>query len=575
VQYMTSPVKTGSISVSVSGIGQVLSSNELDLKAKASGELTFLDISNGKVVAKDTVIAKVDDITARRKVRDASADLENTKLSMTKLIEPPTALEVERAETEITKAKNSLEQLTFDYQSDYQDIEDAIEDLENDLPVKYAEAFNNIINVFITLPNILADMSKVMDGHDYSQSQTNLVFYSNYLKNTSQIVAQKTKVENAHRLARESYDTALQMYQATSRDETEKLVELTDKTYKAADDISQALKELNVYLTLVYDEQVKKSYGTLNFLSGYIDTITGDMSKVNPHLTTIFDDIQEIADLKKGVVDNQAELGYLTSKYKLNKSDQELAIKEKEDNLKELKAGAEELDIKEKQLQIEQKQNALSDAWLDLKDYTIAMPFDGVISSVEAKVGDVVTSSTILGKAVSSNKMAVITLNEIDIVKVSLGQKAVLTFDAIDDFTLTGQVIEMDTVGTVEQGVVNYDVNISFDVDDERIRPGMSVNANLITESKQDTLLVPNSAVKSQGGRVYVEVMEGGRPVQKPVETGIINDTTTEILGGLDGTETVITNTISQSNGSNGTNGVTNGAANRAPSAGNVMRMIR
>lgn len=570
IQYLTSNVKTGSISISVSGIGQVLASNEIELKSKTSGELTLFEVFTGQEITKDTLIAKIDDISARRNVRDATVELENAQLSLQKLMEPPTQLELERARNEITKAKNDLKQLKFDYDTEYQNTLDAITDLENDLPIKFAEAFNDITSIFINLPTVLADMDNVIDGHDYLATQANLTYYTNYLQNTKKIVAQREKVETNYRSARAIYDEALELYQTTSRNDTDKLEELTDKTYEATDEISQALKELNVFLTLVYDEKVQKGYTSSNILDQHISTTTDDMNMVNPHLTTIFDNVQAIDQIKKDIEDNKAELENITGKYELNKADLELSTREKENDLAELRGGADELDIKAQKIQIEQKQNSLADAQQDLKDYFIYMPFDGVISDVQAAKGDLVSSSTVLATAISNNKMAEITLNEIDVVKVKMGQKAILTFDALDDFTITGEVIEIDTVGTVEQGVVNYNVKISFDIDDERIKPGMSVNANLIAESRQNTLLVPNSAVKTQGGANYVEVLVNGNPVIKTVEIGIANDTTTEILSGLDGTEDVITNTFNQNSSSSSSTTTSNGGP-----PGGVMRMIR
>ena len=105
--------------------------------------------------------------------------------------------------------------------------------------------------------------------------------------------------------------------------------------------------------------------------------------------------------------------------------------------------------------------------------------------------------------------------------KVKVGQKVTLTFDAIEDLSITGEVAEIDTLGTVSQGVVNYAVKIVFDTQDERVKSGMSVSAAIITDVKQDVLLVPNAAVKSNDEQ-YVEVLENNIPRNQTVETGLI-----------------------------------------------------
>jgi multidrug efflux pump subunit AcrA (membrane-fusion protein) len=129
------------------------------------------------------------------------------------------------------------------------------------------------------------------------------------------------------------------------------------------------------------------------------------------------------------------------------------------------------------------------------------------------------------------------------VAKVKVNQKVTLTFDAIEDLNITGEVAEIDALGTVTQGVVNYGVKIIFDTQDERVKSGMSVSAAIITDIKQDVLLVPNAAVKSNNGQ-YVEVLENNIPRNQTVETGLSNDTMTEITSGLKEGDKVITQTI-------------------------------
>jgi multidrug efflux pump subunit AcrA (membrane-fusion protein) len=131
------------------------------------------------------------------------------------------------------------------------------------------------------------------------------------------------------------------------------------------------------------------------------------------------------------------------------------------------------------------------------------------------------------------------------VANISIGQKVELTFDALDDVTVEGEVSEMDTVGTVSSGVVSYTVTISFETDNTSVKPGMSVTANVITNSATGVITVPSSAVKTAGGKSYVEVLNNGVPQKKTVEVGISDDTNTEIKSGLTEGEKVVTSTVS------------------------------
>ena len=137
-----------------------------------------------------------------------------------------------------------------------------------------------------------------------------------------------------------------------------------------------------------------------------------------------------------------------------------------------------------------------------------------------------------------------ISLNEVDVAKVKVGQRVTLTFDAVEDLEITGEVAEVDAIGAVSQGVVSYNVKIVFDIQDNRIKPGMSVSAAIVLSSKPDVLLAPNGAIKTQNNLTYVEALVNGAPERRTVTVGSSNDTQTEILTGLTEGEAVITQTI-------------------------------
>ena len=124
-----------------------------------------------------------------------------------------------------------------------------------------------------------------------------------------------------------------------------------------------------------------------------------------------------------------------------------------------------------------------------------------------------------------------------------------MTFDAIDGLDITGQVADLDTIGTVSQGVVTYNIKIVFDAQDDRIKSGMSTNAIVITDSKTDVLYAPNSAVKTDAsGGNYVQTLDdSGQPRNVTVKIGLVNDTDTEIISGLNEGDKIVTQTVSSS----------------------------
>jgi HlyD family secretion protein len=200
----------------------------------------------------------------------------------------------------------------------------------------------------------------------------------------------------------------------------------------------------------------------------------------------------------------------------------------------------------------------------------VVSSINGTVNAVNIKNGDD------LGKLSSGNARLVpiiigdlgtlkaqVQVNEVDIANVAIGQKVTMKLDALgSDFETTGVVEKMDSLGTLSSGVVTYNVTIDFDSLDSRIRPEMSVSASIITDVKKNVLMVPSSAVKSQNGGTYVEVLSGTVPEQKNVVVGSSNSTQTEILSGIDEKSKVVTQTISSSSINTSSSG--NSSSNRS-----------
>ena len=114
------------------------------------------------------------------------------------------------------------------------------------------------------------------------------------------------------------------------------------------------------------------------------------------------------------------------------------------------------LEVEAQNNTISKLEYALADAKENLAQHYIYSPFKGVITGVNVKKGDTVSSGTILATIITQEKIAKISLNEIDAAKIKIGQKAVLSFDALSGLSISGQVIDLDIEGTVSQGVVSY-----------------------------------------------------------------------------------------------------------------------
>jgi HlyD family secretion protein len=173
----------------------------------------------------------------------------------------------------------------------------------------------------------------------------------------------------------------------------------------------------------------------------------------------------------------------------------------------------------------------------------ITAPFAGTVTDVSVLPHDLVTSGTAAFRIDDLSHLLVdVSIAEIDIPKVQVGQPATITFDAISGKSYQGKVDVVAQAGTSSQGVVNFTVTVEITNPDQDIRPGMTAAINIITETKQNALLVPGRAIRTDTtGTHSVIILSEGKQITVPVTVGISNDTQSEISGnGISQGDTVL-----------------------------------
>jgi len=178
----------------------------------------------------------------------------------------------------------------------------------------------------------------------------------------------------------------------------------------------------------------------------------------------------------------------------------------------------------------------LDRATLRLKDAQLTAPFDGIIISLDAKVGDNVDPYTLIGVVADPTDLEVdLTVPEADFGQVALGQTARITLDAYPGQVYQGQVKAISDKAVVWQGKQAYHVIVVFKEPQSvpaTIRMGADVQ--IVVRTKENVLIVPTQAIYTVAGESYVEVVgSGGRRQRVGVVTGLSNETETEIVGGL------------------------------------------
>ena len=164
------------------------------------------------------------------------------------------------------------------------------------------------------------------------------------------------------------------------------------------------------------------------------------------------------------------------------------------------------------------------------------------------------SSTSSSSSASSSSEFAVIAsldrlsmtvaFDESDVSKVKIGQPATVTMDALTGVELAAKVTAIAALGTTSSSVVSYDVTLSLEQNDARVKPGMSASAAVVVSQGQG-VTVPNDAVTGTGSLGTVTEISNGTSVQKQVLVGLRGDSRTLIVSGLQaGAQLVVTETL-------------------------------
>lgn len=522
--YTLGTAASSTIIASVSATGQIAASDQIDIQPKVSGEITWVGVQAGQKVADGQALFQIDSTDAQDKVAQAQQSLATARLQY----------------------QHDAAQAPLDYQKAQDTLNQDVQTLADD----YVDTYNALSTTYLDLPAVVTGTQDALYGYEMSpnKSQANTDILTNLFQNDdarTQATQFSASAKSDYQAARASYDSAIAIYKMTSRtSDAATLESLLQTSIDMATLTAQSVQsELN-FLNTVSD--LAQQYGVQ--LPSYFNTLVsnerGYLATANTEESDLLAQKKTLANAKQAVKTDQQSISLLQVG---NSSD-----------------GTNPISLQESAANIAADEQNLAQLKQDLADYTVRAPFGGTIASVSAVKGD--NASGALASIITTQQIAQLSVNEVDAAKIRVGEKASLTFDAIDGLTLTGRVASVDTVGTVSQGVVSYTVKITLDTQDERVKPGMTVNASIITDTRTDVLSVPSSAVKTAGGRSYVLAFQPPvqaatlttriAPAQIPVTTGISDDTNVEITSGLTwGTQIVIrsSNSTQAAAGASGT----------------------
>jgi multidrug efflux pump subunit AcrA (membrane-fusion protein) len=198
-----------------------------------------------------------------------------------------------------------------------------------------------------------------------------------------------------------------------------------------------------------------------------------------------------------------------------------------------------------------------------LAETTLTAPTGGVVTAVNDSVGELVSASgssittagasaasaassaaggASSGSGSSSGLVTIDSLGQLEIVagfaeadatKIAVGQPATITFPALPNTELAGKVVAVAATSTVVSNVVTYNETIALINPPAEVKEGMTAAVSVVDQSASNALELPSSAITTTGTISTVELLQNGKTTVTPVTTGLVGNSSTQIVSGL------------------------------------------
>lgn len=500
-EYITAEVGRGTVIKEVSETGMVKISEQVDLGFDYSGRVDEIYVKVGDEVEAGQSLAKLDLEQLYIELAEAQAALDVAEADYDKLLAGSSPEEIKVAETDVLNA-----QIAFDNAE--QSLEDVEADAEEDLNQAYEDAINDLEDAYLKIYNAYNVVLSVQLSYFNSTDQEGVTVKDNKDIIHDNLTLAKTYIDSAEAGSYDDIDTALS-------------------------EMKEILSEVRSSLEIIRD--VTESVLYRNTVSSSDKTsLDNQKSYINTEYNDIVAAQQNIATTK---ITNETNINNAEA----NLDAAELALQKAQDQLELKKAGPTQENINLYQAKIKQAEAKVALLQNKINDSVLKSPVRGQIIKVNKRRGETVQITDLVISILPSGPFQVeVDIYEEDIVYVKVNDEVEIFIPAFPDDSFMGSVVSVDPAEKLIDGVVYYEVNISFDAKDKGVKPGMTADVVIKADERENVLIIPKQALKKINGDKIVKVLNGKEVEERKIEIGLEGEDNIEVISGLTEGERVV-----------------------------------
>ncbi len=503
--YDFAVVQQGDIVEEVSATGTVKSAEEVDLRFEISGTVEKVYVSESSEVKQGVQLVKLYTGKLHSQFLQTQASYNQAKAELDKFMAGATAEEIQVAERVVENAQIVLE--------------DKKAEAENDLSQDYDDALDTFDNAYFDADKAMKKLETLFDENKlYREYRSDFTFRS--IQSRDDAKDKKLEADFAY----EGLEELIAVIRSdSSHDEIDNTFTPFLSYLRTIRNALDAAGDL-IDLVVLHSEYSQTQWDA-------------DKDNIEAGRNTIHSAVSDVLSAQQAVASQK-----VTNQTNINSA--ENTLKKAEDDLAKIKAVPREVDIAVYRAKVEKARASMVEFQEKLDDAVLKSPIEGIISKVNVKIGEVVTAGgeSVISLISASKFQIEVDIPEADIGKIDLGNPVVIILDAFQEEFWPGQIAEMEPAETLIEGVVYYRVTVIFDEIDERVKSGMSADANIETDKRENALFIPYRAIVYKEGKKMVRLLEDEEIKEVEVETGLKGGKgEIEVVSGLNVGDKVIT----------------------------------
>lgn len=569
VAYVTEKVKKDTVEQVVSVTGTVSADKKIDLHFQKGGKVQAVNVKEGDPVEAGDVLASIDSSTLDIQAQQAAASLASAEAALDLRLAGATDQEIALAQKDVDSARvayevavKSLANTKASAEAGLRKAEVTLKNAESSSGVNstssqqavkdaYVNSKSSVTLALISARNAMNKMDEVMgiNNEDLNDGFEDYLGGKNFATKGAAVKA-FTQAEGQLRTMEQQFATIGGSWRAEEADSF-----LPD----VIAGLRQVREAARATFVLLDNSTPAGLVLTQTLIDSFKASISTNESSLETAISTLEKSAQAVTNAKLGkdesglssstalenaktaydqtVVENAKLVDGAQADVDIKKSSWEKA----QVALDLKRATPRPVDTAGLRAQVAAARAAYDLALQNVADSRIVSPIDGIVTSVPVEEGQNVTGAESAVTVITQAQVVKANVSETDVSKVKVGQNVTMTLDAFPrDQVFAGTIADINPAETVVQGVIYYQITLTFDTNEEGIKSGMTANIEVVAARKEGALSIPPQALQYKDNKPYVRVLEGGVPVERSITLGIQGNTTVEVTDGLKEGEEVV-----------------------------------